>query len=55
MRQRLHCATLLGWTRRVEMLEEVIATSPREGEFGRFEIQTSRGRGLAASQASLRS
>jgi hypothetical protein len=28
MRQRLLCATLLGWTRRAEMLEAVMSSAP---------------------------
>jgi hypothetical protein len=51
LRQRLRCATLLGWTRRVEILQKAISTAPREGEFGRFDRQTSRGRVLATSHS----
>ncbi|WP_341404931.1 hypothetical protein [Luteolibacter soli] len=38
MRQRLRCATLLGWTRRAEMLEKVISSPPAvDGEFSLLE------------------
>ena len=29
MRQRLRCATLLGWSRRAEMLEAVMSSAPQ--------------------------
>jgi hypothetical protein len=62
MRQRLRCATLLGWTRRAEMIEAVISTPlgstpPDEDEFSLLENFPGRsgGRGSLVGQMSGRS
>jgi hypothetical protein len=51
MRQRLRCATLLGWTRRAAMLEVVIANQSGEDDLafsGNFSDSPSRSRELLA-------
>ena len=57
MRQRLRCATLLGWTRRAAMLEAVIAPESDKEELvlsGDFSDPPSRSKGLVGNHPSGR-